>query len=102
VPRVHTYALQVRVLEAERLAALQTAATARQEVCELQEARRRLEWQSQLMEKMSKVSRLGHLASVRMDRCCKPPYVTIESHQHMRCLLILAASASVFVQQEWP
>lgn len=47
---------QVRVLEAERLAALQTAATARQEVSQLQEARRRLEWQSQLLEKMSKVS----------------------------------------------
>lgn len=48
--------VQVRVLEAERLAALQTAATARQEVSQLQEARRRLELQSQLLEKMSKVS----------------------------------------------
>lgn len=47
--------VQVRVLEAERLAALQTAAAARQEVSQLQEARRRLEWQSQLLEKMSKV-----------------------------------------------
>jgi hypothetical protein len=37
------------------MAALQNAATARQEVSELQEARRRLEWQSQLLEKMSKV-----------------------------------------------
>jgi hypothetical protein len=59
------------VLEAERLAALQTAATARQEVCELQEARRRLEWQSQLMEKMSKVGGQGHLALFRVARRCR-------------------------------
>jgi hypothetical protein len=43
------------VLEAERLAALQTAAAARQEVVQLQEARRRLQWQSELLEKMSEV-----------------------------------------------
>lgn len=52
------------MLEAERLAALQTAATARQEVCELQEARRRLDLQSQLLEKMSKVCRQWTCISV--------------------------------------
>lgn len=46
---------KVRVLEAERLAALQTAAAARQDVAQLQEARRRLQWQSQLLENMSEV-----------------------------------------------
>jgi len=46
---------QMRALENERLAALESAARARAEVAELSESRRKLEWQSKLLEKMSEV-----------------------------------------------
>jgi hypothetical protein len=45
----------VRVLEGERHAALELAAASKAEVAQLQEAQRRLQWQSQLLEKMSEV-----------------------------------------------
>ena len=52
---------QVHELEGERLAALDEAATARNQVAELREAQRRLAWQSSLLEKMSQVSVIpGH------------------------------------------
>jgi predicted dithiol-disulfide oxidoreductase (DUF899 family) len=43
------------VLEGERHAALELAAASKAEVAQLQEAQRRLQWQSQLLEKMSEV-----------------------------------------------
>lgn len=43
------------MLEGEREAALQLASAAKAEVAQLQEAQRRLQWQSQLLEKMSEV-----------------------------------------------
>jgi 6-phosphofructokinase len=43
------------VLEGERHAALELAAASKAEVVQLQEAQRRLQWQSQLLEKMSEV-----------------------------------------------
>ncbi|KAF5835844.1 hypothetical protein DUNSADRAFT_6831 [Dunaliella salina] len=46
---------KMRALEEERLAALESAARARAEVAELTESRRKLEWQSRLLEKMSEV-----------------------------------------------
>jgi hypothetical protein len=42
-------------LEDERLRALEAAARARAEVQELSESRRKLQWQSKLLEKMSEV-----------------------------------------------
>jgi hypothetical protein len=42
-------------LEGERLAALEEAAAARNQVADLREAQRRLAWQSSLLEKMSQV-----------------------------------------------
>ncbi len=45
----------MRALEEERLAALESAARARAEVAELTESKRKLEWQSKLLEKMSEV-----------------------------------------------
>jgi hypothetical protein len=47
--------LQMRALEEERLRALEAAARARTEVAELTESRRKLQWQSKLLEKMSEV-----------------------------------------------
>lgn len=44
------------MLEGERHAALELAAASKAEVVQLQEAQRRLQWQSQLLEKMSEVS----------------------------------------------
>ena len=44
-------------LEEERLRALEAAARARAEVQELSESRRKLQWQSKLLEKMSEVRR---------------------------------------------
>eukprot|EP00878_Enallax_costatus_P010498 GHUV01010961.1.p1 GENE.GHUV01010961.1~~GHUV01010961.1.p1 ORF type:complete len:461 (+),score=214.24 GHUV01010961.1:460-1842(+) len=46
---------KVRVLEGERMAALEAAAAARAEVSQLKEEQRSLHWQSQLLEKMSEV-----------------------------------------------
>ncbi|MEW5306660.1 MAG: hypothetical protein WDW36_009111 [Sanguina aurantia] len=46
---------KVRGLEEERLQALEAAARARAEVSELTENRRKLQWQSKLLEKMSEV-----------------------------------------------
>eukprot|EP00983_Pelagomonas_calceolata_P116641 1160331-Pelagomonas_calceolata.AAC.5 len=51
-------AVHMRALEEERLVALESAARARAEVAELTESRRKLEWQSRLLEKMSEVSTL--------------------------------------------
>lgn len=45
----------MRALEEERLRALEAAAQARAEVAELTESRRKLQWQSKLLEKMSEV-----------------------------------------------
>lgn len=47
--------IQMRALEDERLRALEAAARARSEVTELTESRRKLQWQSKLLEKMSEV-----------------------------------------------
>jgi hypothetical protein len=44
-------------MEGERHAALELAAASKAEVAQLQEAQRRLQWQSQLLEKMSEVRR---------------------------------------------
>lgn len=44
------------------MAALEAAAAARAEVCQLKEEQRRLQWQSQLLEKMSEVGVLCSLA----------------------------------------
>eukprot|EP00877_Chromochloris_zofingiensis_P008578 jgi/Chrzof1/3974/Cz13g15180.t1 len=46
---------KVRALEQERLSALESAAAARAEVKQLREARKRLQWQSSLLEKMAEV-----------------------------------------------
>ena len=46
---------QMKGLEEERLRALEAAARARAEVQELSESRRKLQWQSKLLEKMSEV-----------------------------------------------
>lgn len=51
----------MRVLELERMAALEAAAAARAEVSQLKEEQKRLRWQSQLLEKMSEVC--GHSGS---------------------------------------
>ena len=48
-------AIQMKALEEERLKALEAAARARSEVAELSESRRKLQWQSKLLEKMSEV-----------------------------------------------
>lgn len=50
---------QMRGLEEERLRALEAAALARAEVAELTESRRKLQWQSKLLEKMSEVCGVG-------------------------------------------
>lgn len=47
--------MQMRLLEEERSKALDAAARARTEVAELAESRRKLQWQSKLLEKMSEV-----------------------------------------------
>ncbi len=49
--------MQMKVLEEERMRALEAAARARSEVAELTESRRKLQWQSKLLEKMSEVRR---------------------------------------------
>ncbi|EFJ53212.1 hypothetical protein VOLCADRAFT_102815 [Volvox carteri f. nagariensis] len=46
---------KMRLLEEERSKALEAAARARTEVAELAESRRKLQWQSKLLEKMSEV-----------------------------------------------
>ena len=46
----------MKSLEEERLRALEAAARARAEVQELSESRRKLQWQSKLLEKMSEVN----------------------------------------------
>ena len=46
---------QMAKLEEERLRALEAAARARTEVADLTESRRKLQWQSKLLEKMSEV-----------------------------------------------
>lgn len=46
---------KLATLEQERLRALEAAARARAEVQELSESRRKLQWQSKLLEKMSEV-----------------------------------------------
>lgn len=58
---------QVRLLEAERQQALDAAATARAEVEQLQEAQQRLQWQSQLLQKMSEV---GDRKAGNTAACC--------------------------------
>lgn len=50
----------MRALEEERLKALEAAARARSEVAELSESRRKLQWQSKLLEKMSEVQVYHH------------------------------------------
>ncbi len=47
--------MQVKALEGERQAAIQAAARAEAEVQELEDSKRRLEWQSQLLGRMSEV-----------------------------------------------
>jgi hypothetical protein len=49
----------MRLLEEERSKALDAAARARNEVAELAESRRKLAWQSKLLEKMSEVRLKG-------------------------------------------
>jgi hypothetical protein len=51
--------VQMKALEEERLRALEAAARARAEVADLTESRRKLQWQSKLLEKMSEV-RISH------------------------------------------
>ena len=51
---------QMKSLEEERLRALEAAARARAEVQELSESRRKLQWQSKLLEKMSEVCDKNH------------------------------------------
>ncbi len=55
-PRPAALLAQMKALEEERLRALEAAARARAEVAELTESRRKLQWQSKLLEKMSEVS----------------------------------------------
>lgn len=50
----------MRLLEEDRAKALEAAARARTEVAELAESRRKLQWQSKLLEKMSEVSLAQH------------------------------------------
>ncbi len=54
-PPRHPATPQVKALQGERHAAIQAAARAEAEAQELAESRRRLEWQAQLLERMSQV-----------------------------------------------
>lgn len=57
-------------MEEERLQALEAAARARAEVSELTENRRKLQWQSKLLEKMSEVRGGGSQGTAACHRLC--------------------------------
>ncbi len=67
----------MRTLEEERTRALDAAARARTEVAELAESRRKLQWQSKLLEKMSEVrgSRARAVPAVLRSACAPSPVV---------------------------
>lgn len=80
---------QMRTLEEERTRALDAAARARAEVAELADSRRKLQWQSKLLEKMSEV-RGSHTHAARAVyrlRACLPLWCTTTrdtKHRHAR------------------
>lgn len=70
------------MLQGERHAALELAAASKAEVAQLQEAQRRLQWQSQLLEKMSEVSPLAAAAATAGTH---PAYMILFSLAAVRC-----------------